>query len=58
MLLDDARRVAENAKRCGVEATLQVWPDLPHGWQMFAPILPEAHAALRDASGFIRGRLK
>lgn len=56
VLLDDARRVAENAKRCGGEATLQVWPDLPHDWQMFAPILPEARAALRDASAFIRGR--
>jgi acetyl esterase/lipase len=56
VLLDDARRVAENARRCGVEATLQVWPDLPHDWQMFAPILPEARAALRDASAFVRAR--
>jgi epsilon-lactone hydrolase len=56
VLLDDSRRVAENAKRSGVAATLQIWPGLPHGWQIFAPILPEARAALRDASAFIRAR--
>lgn len=54
VLLDDSRRVIENAKRDGVEATLQVWPGLPHGWQIFAPILPEARAALRDAAAFIQ----
>jgi acetyl esterase/lipase len=57
VLLDDSRRIYENAKRSGVEATLQVWPKLPHDWQIFAPILPEARAALRDASAFVRARL-
>jgi monoterpene epsilon-lactone hydrolase len=57
VLLDDSRRLIENAKRVGVEATLQIWPGLPHDWQMFAPILPEARAALRDAGAFIRARL-
>jgi monoterpene epsilon-lactone hydrolase len=57
VLLDDSRRVAENAKRSGVDTTLQIWPGVPHDWQMFATILPEARAALRDASGFIRARL-
>ncbi len=58
VLLDDSRRVAEHATRSGVEATLQIWPHLPHGWQMFAPILPEGRAALHDASAFIRSRLR
>jgi acetyl esterase/lipase len=57
VLLDDSRRVIENATRAGVAATLQIWPGLPHGWQIFAPILPEARAALRDAGAFIRARL-
>jgi len=57
VLLDDSRRVFDKAKRSGVEATLQIWPALPHGWQIFAPILPEARAALRDAGAFIRARL-
>jgi len=57
VLLDDSRRVAEHAQLCNVDVTLQIWPDQPHGWQIFAPILPEARAALRDAGAFIRTRL-
>jgi acetyl esterase/lipase len=57
VLLDDSRRVAEQARQAGVATTLQIWPAVPHGWQMFASILPEGRAALRDASAFIRARL-
>jgi acetyl esterase/lipase len=57
VLLDDSRRVCETARQAGVEAKLQIWPGLPHGWQVFAPILPEGRAALRDASAFIRAQL-
>jgi monoterpene epsilon-lactone hydrolase len=57
VLLDDSRRIFENARQSGVEAAIQIWPGLPHCWQIFAPILPEARAALRDASAFIRTRL-
>jgi len=57
VLLDDSRRVADLAEQVGVETTLQVWPGLPHGWQIFAPILPEARAALREAGAFIHARL-
>jgi acetyl esterase/lipase len=58
VLLDDSRRVIEQATRVGVPATLQLWPDVPHGWQLFAPILPEARSALRDAAAFIRSMLQ
>jgi monoterpene epsilon-lactone hydrolase len=57
VLLDDSRRVIENAARSGVDATLRIWPGLPHVWQFFAPILPEGRAALREAATFIRMRL-
>jgi epsilon-lactone hydrolase len=57
ILLDDSRRVFANARRAGVEATLQIWRNVPHGWQVFAPILPEARAALRQASAFIAEKL-
>ena len=57
VLLDDSRRIAENARRSGVAATLQEWPGQPHGWQIYGPILPEARAALRDAADFISARL-
>jgi acetyl esterase/lipase len=58
VLLDDSRRLAEHAKQAGVETTLQIWPSVPHGWQIFAPLLPEARDALRQASDFIALRLR
>jgi monoterpene epsilon-lactone hydrolase len=57
VLLDDSRRVFENARKVGVDATLRIWPGVAHGWQIFAPVLPEARAALREASAFIAARL-
>ena len=57
VLLDDSRRVAENAGRAGVEAILRVWPGLPHVWQFFVTFLPEARAALYEAVTFIRAAI-
>ena len=57
VLLDDSRRVVENARRAGVQATLRVWPGLPHVWQFFATLLPEGRAALREAADFVRSAL-
>jgi monoterpene epsilon-lactone hydrolase len=54
VLLDDSRRVAENAARAGVAVALRIWNGVPHGWQIFAPILPEGRDALREAAAFIR----
>jgi epsilon-lactone hydrolase len=57
ILLDDSRRIYDNAKNAGVEATLQIWHGVAHGWQIFGPVLPEARAALRQASAFIAEKL-
>lgn len=57
VLLDDSRRVAENASRSGVDATLRIWHGVSHGWQIFAAILPEGRAALREAGTFIHAIL-
>jgi acetyl esterase/lipase len=57
VLLDDSRRLVENASKAGVKATLRIWPGVPHGWQIFAAFLPEARDALREASDFIALRL-
>jgi epsilon-lactone hydrolase len=54
VLLDDSRRVAENARLAGVSVELQIWPKMPHVWQLFAPFLPEARQALDAAAGFVR----
>jgi monoterpene epsilon-lactone hydrolase len=54
VLLDDARRVAETARSAGVSVELQIWPNMPHVWQIFTPFIPEARRALDGAAGFVR----
>ncbi|MEX3629400.1 MAG: alpha/beta hydrolase [Burkholderia sp.] len=54
VLLDDSRRFAESARAAGVEVDLQVWPRMPHVWQMAVPFMPEARRALDDAAAFVR----
>jgi monoterpene epsilon-lactone hydrolase len=54
ILLDDSRRVAERARAAGVEVDLEIWPVVPHVWQIMPAILPEARVSLARAAAFIR----
>ncbi|WP_321788385.1 alpha/beta hydrolase [Burkholderia pyrrocinia] len=54
VLLDDSRRVAEKAKAAGVPVEIEVWPDMPHVWQLYTPMVPEARDALDRAAAFLR----
>ena len=53
MLLDDSKRVAQKAKEEGCQVDLQVWEDMVHVWQGYAPFLPEALEALKSIGKFI-----
>lgn len=53
LFLDDSVRVAQKVRAAGGEVQLDIWPDLVHVWQGFAPQLPEATAALKRVSDFI-----
>jgi monoterpene epsilon-lactone hydrolase len=54
VLLDDSTRLAERATAGGVDTTLEVWPEMLHVWQTFAPILPEARQAIERIGKFVR----
>ncbi|MBN3790875.1 alpha/beta hydrolase [Burkholderia sp. Ac-20353] len=54
VLLDDARRVADKAKAAGVQVEIEVWPEMPHVWQLYAPMVPESRQALDRAAAFLR----
>jgi acetyl esterase/lipase len=54
VLLDDSTRAAEKASKAGVDATLEVYPDMPHVWHAFAPFLPEATRAIDAIGAFVR----
>jgi acetyl esterase/lipase len=53
LLLDDAVRLHDQAKRAGVSSTLRIYSRLPHVWTMFAGILPEAGEALEEEARFV-----
>jgi len=57
VLLDDSVRVDASARRSGVVSILEIWRGVPHGWQIFAPFLPEARASLCQAAAFIHQQL-
>ncbi len=57
VLLDDAVRVAERARACGVEAELRVWDDMFHVWHAFAGMLPEGQAAVEEMAAFLEDQL-
>jgi epsilon-lactone hydrolase len=58
VLLDDATRIAERARAAGVEVSLEVWDDMIHVWQLFAPILPEGQQAIERIGAFIRAHTR
>jgi epsilon-lactone hydrolase len=58
VLLDDSLRLAARASAAGVDATLEVWPDMIHVWHSFAAILPEARQAVERVAEFVRTHLR
>ncbi|MBI1318877.1 MAG: alpha/beta hydrolase fold domain-containing protein [Candidatus Hydrogenedens sp.] len=54
VLFDDSARLAERARAQGVDVHLEVWDDMFHVWQLFAPLLDEAQAAIDAIGRFIR----
>ncbi len=56
-LLDDARRVAGAAQKAGVNATLDVFPDMQHIFQIGAGRVPESNEAIARIGAFLRSRL-
>ena len=52
VLLDDSVRLAERARAAGVDVTLEVWPDMPHAWHIFAPLLPDGQRAIERVAEF------
>jgi len=56
-LLDDSVRFFERARAAGVEVYLDRWDEMIHVWQAFAPLLPEADAALERVGAFVSARL-
>jgi monoterpene epsilon-lactone hydrolase len=57
VLRDDAMRMAEKMRAAGCQVEPEIWPRMPHAWQLFAPILPEARRAIERIGNFVCGEL-
>jgi epsilon-lactone hydrolase len=53
LLLDDAVRLHRKAENCGIVSTLSIYPGLPHVWQIFTPLIPEAKTAFAEIASFM-----
>ena len=53
VLLDDTLRVAEKAQAAGVDVTVDVYPEMIHIFQLFAPVLPEGQQAIDRIGAFL-----
>ena len=49
-------QLAERAKAAGVEATLEVWPEMVHVWQWFFPMLDEGRTAIDGIGAFVQAK--
>jgi len=57
-LLDDASRIAERARKAGVDVTYQPWQGMIHVWQLFAPMLDEGKQAIEKIGDFVQQRTR
>jgi monoterpene epsilon-lactone hydrolase len=57
VLRDDAVRIAAKARAAGVDCEIELTDEVPHVWQVFASILPEAREALDRAGAYLRKAL-
>ena len=57
LLLNDATRLADQARAVGVNVQIEVWDEMWHVWHAWAHALPEACAALANIAAWIHQQL-
>ena len=57
VLLDESTRLAWLAEQHGCDVSLQIWDEMPHVFQGFAPFLPQANQAIDCIGDFVKQRL-
>jgi acetyl esterase/lipase len=57
ILRDDAIRMAEKLKSAGCDTEIEVWPRMPHTWQLYARIIPEGRDAITRIGTFLHRKL-
>jgi monoterpene epsilon-lactone hydrolase len=55
-LRDDSTRLIARARAAGVAAQIELWPDVPHAWQLMR-FIPEARQSRERAIAFLKDRM-
>jgi acetyl esterase/lipase len=58
LLLDDSTRLFERASAAGCEATIEVWPEMQHVFQIAAGNVPESDSSVAKLGSWLSSRLK
>ena len=58
VLRDDSIRIAECARAAQVPVEERLWHHVPHVWQFFVAVLPEARQSVNDAVRFITNHVR
>src|SRR5207302_2970714 len=58
ILLDDSVRMADRMRAAGCQVELEIWPRMPHTWQVWARVLPEARAAIERIGAFVQSKVE
>ena len=51
-------RVAERMRAAGCQVELEIWPRMPHTWQVWARVLLEARAAIEHIGAFVQSKVE
>ena len=54
LLLDDSVRMADRLRSAGWDVEIEIWPRMPHAWQLWPRFLPEACQAIERIGAFVR----
>jgi epsilon-lactone hydrolase len=57
ILRDDAVGMADKMRASRCEVKIEVWPKMPHVWQLYARILPEGRSAIARIGNFLMERI-
>jgi acetyl esterase/lipase len=57
ILLDDSVRMADRLRSAGCDVKIEIWPRMPHVWQVYARVLPEGRQAIERIGDFLLSRL-
>jgi len=57
ILRDDSVGMADKMRASRCDVRIEVWPKMPHVWQLYARILPEGRLAIARIGKFLQDRI-